>query len=117
MYDAEFNTAVGRMAIVDNFYKKAMDRCGFTGGKQDFIDRYLKPQGHGYDPHATLYFESDDANAENPDPTKRMKMSETDFRAYLLSLDNLVATAKNRIDDMGGDDAEAADQQFDGLTV
>lgn len=97
-FDAEFNTGAGRLRIVDNFYKSAMRRCGFNGTKEDFIQKYLKPQMHGIDPTKTLYFESDDANAENPDPTKRMKMSETGFRAYLVSLDNLVAAAKNRLD-------------------
>ena len=97
-FDAEFNTGTGRLMIVENFYKDAMRRCGFNGTKAEFIEKYLKPQMHGVDPTKTLYFESDDANAENPDPTKRMKMSETGFRAYLVSLDNLVAAAKNRID-------------------
>lgn len=97
-FDAEFNTGTGRIRIVENFYQSAMERCGFHGTKADFIDRYLKPQMHGVDPTKTLYFETDDANAENPDPTKRMKMDETGFRAYLLSLDNLVSAAMNRID-------------------
>ncbi len=97
-FDAEFNTGTGRMAIVRNFYTNAMRRCGFNGTQEDFINKYLKPQMHGVAPKGDLYFESDDANAENPDPTKRMKMSETGFRAYLVSLDNLVAAAKNRID-------------------
>ena len=97
-FDSEFNTGAGRLRIVENFYRNAMERCGFHGTKAEFIDRYLKPQMHGVDPTKTLYFETDDANAENPDPTKRMKMDENGFRAYLVSLDNLVAAAKNRID-------------------
>ena len=97
-FDAEFNTAEGRIRIVENFYKSAMERCGFHGSKDDFINRYLKPQMHGVDPTKTLYFETDDANAGNPDPTKRMKMDENGFRSYLVSLDSLVAAAMNRID-------------------
>jgi hypothetical protein len=97
-FDAQFNTGAGRITIVENFYKDAMARCGFNGSKEDFISKYLKPSMHGIDPTKTIYFETDEANANSPDPTKRMKMSETGFRAYLISLDNLVADAKNRID-------------------
>ncbi|MBE6382625.1 MAG: hypothetical protein E7049_06400 [Lentisphaerae bacterium] len=97
-FDAEFNNGTGRMRIVENFFASAMDRCGFTGSKDDFIDKYLKPLMYGIDPNKALYFETDEANKNNPDPTKRMKMSETKFRAYLIQLDNLVAAAKNRID-------------------
>ena len=97
-FDAQFNTGSGRIRIVENFYASAMERCGFNGSKDDFIAKYLKPLMYGIDPNKTLYFETDEANINNPDPTKRMKMSETKFRAYLIQLDNLVAAAKNRID-------------------
>ena len=97
-FDAEFNNGTGRIRIVENFYASAMDRCGFTGSKDDFIDKYLKPLMYGIDPNEKIYFKTDEANANNPDPTKRMKMSETGFRAYITQLDNLVAAAMNRID-------------------
>ena len=97
-FDAEFNNGTGRISIVENFYKSAMERCGFNGSKDDFIAKYLKPLMYGIDPNNKIYFETDEANANNPDPTKRMKMSETDFRAYITQLDNLVSAAMNRID-------------------
>ena len=97
-FDAEFNNGAGRIMMVENFFKDAMARCGFTGTKAEFIDKYLKPAMHGVDVTKTIYFETDDANVNNPDPTKRMKMGETEFRAYLVSLDNLVSEAKHRID-------------------
>ncbi len=97
-FDSEFNNGFGRMKIVENFFKDAMARCGFIGSKDDFIAKYLKPSMKGIDITKQLYFETDEANAANPDPTKRMKMGETEFRAYLVQLDNLVATAKLRVD-------------------
>ncbi len=95
-FDEQFNTAFGRIKIVDEFYKKAMEKCGFAGEKEDFIAKYLKPAMLGADVTKKLYFETGDENAA--DPTKRMKVSETEFRSYLIKLDNLVAAAKMRID-------------------
>ena len=97
-FDGRFNNGAGRMAMVNNFYENAMTRCGFVGTKEEFIEKYLKPAMHGIDVTKQIYFETDDANAANPDPSKRMKMSETGFRAYLMQLDNLVAAAKARVD-------------------
>ena len=97
-FDSEFNNGFGRMKIVDGFFKDAMARCGFTGSKDEFVAKYLKPAMNGIDITKQIYFETDEANAANPDPTKRMKMGETEFRAYLVQLDNLVAAAKLRVD-------------------
>ncbi len=96
-FDEKFNTGAGRIAIVDEFYADAMKRCDFAGDKDEFVKKFLKPELLGYNPTKNPFFEEDKDNENNPDPTKRMKMSETQFRAYLVQLDNLVDSARHRV--------------------